>query len=982
MLFLSLLLLAAAPPPRLLDDFEDIATWKSTPSDGVSLALSQAPGVSGQALRLDFDFHGGAGYAVARKELAFDLPENYEISFRVRAEAPVNNFEVKLIDPTNEDVWWVNRRSFEFPREWTRIRLKKRHISFAWGPAGGGEIKKVAALELAVTAGTGGKGYVLLDDLTLTELPPPHPYDRTPRVTTAPDGIALDFLEDREFGGLVIDWGTGPFASRYEVQISDDGADWKPVHTVEGGNGGRDSVYLPETESRHLRLRFPEGSGNPRIDVKPLEFSASPNAFFAEIAGNAPRGLYPRATSGEMVYWTIVGVSGDKEEGLFDEDGRLETGKGGFSVEPFLWMDDRLITWNDVKATQSLRDGYLPIPTVTWEAQNISLWITAFASGEPGASTLHTQYQIENRSKAEIRPRLFLAIRPFQVNPPSQFLNTQGGVAKIQEITWDGRAVTVDGKQVIPSIPPSGFGAATFDQGEIGEHLARGRLPEGTRVADPQGWASGALAWDLRLGPGGSAEISVAIPLSGSQKEEQETVPEAWKEELNRTEIRLPTAALALAQTLKTTLAYILINRDGPAIQPGSRSYERSWIRDGALTSTALLRLGHEKEVREFIEWFAPYQFANGKVPCCVDSRGADPVPENDSHGELIHLITEYFRFTGDRDLALRMWPHVEKAVAYMDSLRQTRRTAEYKTPEKLPYFGLLPESISHEGYSDKPVHSYWDDFFALRGLKDAALLARALGKEADRYAAMRDEFQKDFHASLRRTIALHRIGYIPGSVEKGDFDPTSTSIGLAPGGEMERLPRMELRYTFERYWDESLARKEGRREWEAYTPYELRNVRTFLRLGWTDRAHELLGFFMADRRPAAWNQWAEVVWRDPRTPKFIGDMPHTWVGSDFLHAVLDFFAYVRESDEALVLGAGILPEWTRGEGVAVRDLRTEYGPLSYTAKQVGETIRFEIAAGLTVPPGGIAVRQGEKEIIVRRLPATVDLIQRKPHDS
>ena len=32
------------------------------------------------------------------------------------------------------------------------------------------------------------------------------------------------------------------------------------------------------------------------------------------------------------------------------------------------------------------------------------------------------------------------------------------------------------------------------------------------------------------------------------------------------------------------------------------------------------------------------YQFANGKVPCCVDRRGADPVPENDSAGEFLFL--------------------------------------------------------------------------------------------------------------------------------------------------------------------------------------------------------------------------------------------------------------------------------------------------------------------------------------------------------
>jgi hypothetical protein len=972
-LLTALLSLAAAPASRVLDDFENISGWTAAPSDGVSLSLSQTEGFQGKALRLDFDFHGGAGYAVARKDIPIELPENWELSFRVRADSPVNNFEVKLVDPSGDNVWWVNKRGYEFPREWTRFRIKKRHLEFAWGPAGGGELRRAAALEFAVTAGTGGKGFVLIDELTLTELPPDRPYDRTPKVTTAPGGITLDFLENREYGGLAVDWGSGPHASRYEVQISEDGSTWTTVHAVEGGNGGRDYVFLPETESRHLRLRFLEGSGVPEIDVKPLAFSASPNAFFTEIARDAPRGQYPRGFA-EQVYWTIVGVNGDREEGLFDEDGRLEAGKGGFSVEPFLWMGGRLVTWRNVKSTPSLRDGYLPILSVTWESDDLSLEITTFAAGTPGASTLQARYRLRNRGSAEARPRLYLAMRPFQVNPPSQFLNTPGGVAPIREIAWDGNAVTVDAKKVVPLTAPTGFGAATFDQGEISEHLVRGRLPERAQVADSLGWASAALAWDLRLGPGESKEIAVAVPLHDDfSGDDLDQVARGWKEELDRVEIRLPSDAGRLIPTLKTTLAYILINRDGPAIQPGSRSYERSWIRDGALTSTVLLRLGHEKEVREFIEWFAPYQFPSGKVPCCVDARGADPVPENDSHGELIHLITEYVRFTGDRDFAARMWPHVEKAVAYMDSLRQQRRTPEYRTPEKRPYFGLLTESISHEGYSDRPVHSYWDDFLALRGLKDAAFLARALGREdAAPYAAMRDEFQADLHASLRRTIALHKIGYIPGSVEKGDYDPTSTSIGIAPGGEMERLPRTELLHTFERYWEESLARKEGRRDWEGYTPYELRNVRTFLRLGWTERAHELLDFFLGDRRPAAWNQWAEVVRRDPRSTGFLGDMPHTWVGSDFLHSVLDFFAYVRESDEALVLGAGLRPEWVEGEGLALRGLRTEYGPLSYTAKREGEGVRFRIEQGLTMPPGGIVVRWQGKEAAVRELPAEV----------
>ena len=963
----ALFLLTLPARGATLDDFEDVSGWKSVPSDGVSLNLSQTEGVSGKALRLDFDFHGGAGYAVARRELPFDLPDNYEISFRLRAEAPVNNLEFKLIDATGDNVWWVNRRNFEFPREWTQVRLKKRHIQFAWGPLGGGEIRNVAAIELAITAGTGGKGYVLLDELTVKPLPPAHPYQRTPQVSA--DGLSLDFLEDREYGGLVIDWGAGPHPSLYEVQISEDGAAWKTVRAVEGSDGGKDWLFLPETESHHLRLRLLEGTGKPAIDVKPLEWAPTPDAFFAEIAKAAPRGAYPRWLAGEQAYWTIVGVPRDTAEGLFNEDGMLESGKGGFSVEPFLEKDGRLITWNNVRATQSLAEGYLPIPTVTWESGTLVLEVTAFATGEPGASVLRARYRVLNRGAAKASPRLFLAIRPFQVNPSWQFLgNPPGGAAPIREIAFDG-SLTVDGKKVTTSVPPSAFGAATFDQGSIVEHLRD--LPKRTKVSDPFGHASAALAWDLAI-PGGEArEVEIAIPLHEAAVAEKGAIHRApldlaiclWKSELDRVEIRLP-AAEDLVRTYKSTLAYILINQDGPGIQPGSRSYERSWIRDGALTATALLRLGQEEDASAFLAWYAPFQFENGKVPCCVDYRGADPVPENDSHGELLHLAAQVYRFTGDRELLAKVWPHVAKAVGYIEELRQQRRTDAYKNT---PYFGLLPESISHEGYSDKPVHSYWDDFFALRGLKDAADLAQSTGKtkQAEEWARIRDEFRTDLLASIRGTIALHKLGYLPASVEKGDFDPTSTSIGIAPGGELADLPQAELHRTFERYYQEAMARKG-----EAYTPYELRTIRTLLRLGWRDRAHELLSFFMKDRRPLAWNQWAEVVWRDPRTPKFIGDMPHTWVGSEFLHSFLDLFAYVREPDGALVLGDGLLPTWN---DVTIRGLRTEYGPLDFSVTPEGEGVRYRIS-GPTVPPAGIVARWQGREVVIRELPAEVVL--------
>jgi len=303
------------------------------------------------------------------------------------------------------------------------------------------------------------------------------------------------------------------------------------------------------------------------------------------------------------------------------------------------------------------------------------------------------------------------------------------------------------------------------------------------------------------------------------------------------------------------------------------------------------------------------------------------------------------------------MWPHVEAAARYLESLRQSERTEANLSGATRAFYGLLPASISHEGYAAKPMHSYWDDFWALKGYNGAIAIATALRRRdaASRLEMQREEFRIDLAASLRHVTAAHGIAYLPGSAELGDFDPTSSTIAIAPAGELHRLPADLILATYERYWREFVDRRDGRIAWEDYTPYEIRTVGTFVRLGWRDRAHELLAFFLAGRRPPVWNQWPEVVGRDPRQPRFVGDLPHGWVASDFIRAVLDLFAYEREGDHALVLAGGVPAEWLEGSGVAVKDLRTPYGLLRYSLKKKGGSVILHVAGGSRVPPGGLA---------------------------
>ncbi len=1015
-LFATGLLAAAmscvAAEPVTLDDFDSLAGWSIEATEGVKARLRAAPGAAGGALCLAYDFGRVSGYALARRRIPIDFPANFELGFDVRGSGPPNALHVRFADDSGDNVWWHPIAGFHPPRVWQRLRIRKRHVAFAWGRSADHALRHTATVEFAIAREQGGRGELCFDRLTLRERPalaPPAPRPIAwatsnaagSEASFAVDGasatawrsaaageqaLTIDLGIEREFGGLVLRWLPGSHATRYDVELSDDGDHWQLAREMTAGGGGPDALRMPESQARYVRVRMHAGAaasyGLAEFEIRGVEFGATPNAFFEALAREAPRGRYPRGLSGEQLYWTVVGVDGGSAQALLSEDGALEPRAGEAAIEPLLLTDDGLVTWADVEIDHALAEEYLPMPSVTWRRRDLALRVEAFGAGDRSRNQVVARYTVGNRASRAQRVTLVLALRPFQVNPPSQFLNTPGGVATMRTLSWDGAALTVDGaRRVWPLSPPDEAFALPFDAGNLAERVQGSRRAFARSVQDDTGWPSAAVLYSLDIPAGGARSVSIVVPLAGAPRlplgdpdswvdEQARIVAGAWKEKLDRVVLRVPPAGQPLADTVRTALAHILIERNGPAIQPGTRAYARSWIRDGALTSEALLRLGQPSVVRAFADWFALHQFASGKVPCCADRRGADPVPENDSHGEWIRLVGEYFRYTHDIEWLRGKWPSVSRAVAYMEKLRAEGRRIDGAAA--MGYAGLMPPSISHEGYSDRPAWSYWDDFWALDGYRSATRIAGSLGRkyQARTLAAARDSFAHDLEASIAASRERHGIDYIPGSADRGDFDATSTTIALAPGGPGDSLPRAWMDATFKRYWREFVARRDGKSAWDAYTPYEIRNIGAFTRLGSRERASELLDFFMADRRPAAWNQWAEVVGREPRKPRFIGDMPHGWVASDFIRAALDLFAYERNTDHAMVLAGGVPDAWLDGQGIAVERLRTPWGLLSYSLHRGPAGLVLEVPAGAAMPPGGLVFATPGREIRITRLPA------------
>ncbi|WP_428938066.1 discoidin domain-containing protein [Fontivita pretiosa] len=1011
---------AAQPASRSLLDVP--SAWKPIASEGVKIqTAAEKTNSGGNALRIDFDFTAGAGYGGVYLDLPIDLPPNYAFTFSVHGHGPANNLELKLIDPEGLNVWWVNRRAFDWPAEPTRLSNRRRHFQFAWGPGGGSKpLSKLGRVELIIAANEGGRGTVWIEDFDYTPLPPEKPYAGTPLVTAssgsldraslqklitpqAPPWIAadddahpwlaVDFGEPRDLGGVVVYRPAGHAPANFDVQVSDDGTSWSTVRRVRGASLLPSELMLPDLQARWLRLAFARSDTAPRPAVSRVELldpsaGSSANTFWMLRAKRAARGLYPRTLLNEQSFWTVVGQIDDPREALINEEGQIEADRRSFSIEPLLVREDgAMLSWADGTHEQSLRDGWAPIATVvrTHRRDGLELTITALAAGEPGASSLHVAYAVRNTSQAPTHGRLVLAIRPVQVLPPWQDLNIAGGWTAIESIRADSAGLVVnDAKRVFAGGGEFRAGAAPYDSGDVVELLAAGHWPGEREARCPQRSASGLLAWDFALPAGEASTYLVCVPFHGIDPPNDRPrdagqfeslaarVLADWSARVDRATFRLPASARQFHDTIRAMQAYILINHDGKGFQPGSRTYERSWIRDGSMTSAAMLEFGHEQLVRRFVDWYAPFQFESGKVPCVVDRRGADPVPEHDSHGQLLWLIANTHRYTRDDELVRRHFGRVRKAVQYIESLRAQRMTEQFgpnapprQEPGKpavaaMAFRGLVPESISHEGYSAKPMHSFWDNFFVLRGLLDAAYLANVVNEVelARQWQTLADEFRDSLIDSIRLAQQAHGIDYLPGCVELGDFDSTSSTILLWPVDQAAAFPRQWIEATFERYWREFQKRRDtSPPTWNAYTPYELRHVGAFVRLGQRDRAWAAMQWFLGHQRPAGWRHWAEVVWRDPATPRMIGDMPHTWCGSDFLNAARAMFVYEQHADQKLVVFAGIPQEWILDPaGVAFTGLRTEFGALSGELKCEGADRIIIRLDGSARPPGGFDI--------------------------
>jgi hypothetical protein len=524
-------------------------------------------------------------------------------------------------------------------------------------------------------------------------------------------------------------------------------------------------------------------------------------------AGREHTALFPPSLHHQQVYWTAVSVPAGEQKSLFDEYGDLEPFRDGPLLQP-LWRDasGRVVAAFSATRTQRLRDGWIPMPEVQWSPQpGLLLRSEAVAVNTATGTATLVRYRLENSGPATVDGQLALLVRPMQVNPVWQ----NGGISEIRSASFEGTGpnaqLIINGRSLLISLTaPSAQGVAPFGstgQTEITRYAIEGGVPTTSSIKDPVGLGAAALLYTVHLEPREQTDVVIMCPGGPSTSQpaakvrrespSEPTVPSVsspadfdrlaalteqdWRARLLHVGIVLPDQSLV--DTLRAQIGYMLVNAKGPILLAGPRNYDRSFIRDGAATAAMLLRMGVPAPAREYLHWYADHGVRRDGLisPILNDdgsvNRGVGSELEYDSQGEFVALVADMARLNGGAASVREYLPAVRGALQFLQircasapSCPATRPGARRRSASA----ASSHPSISHEGYP-APTHSYWDDYWALKGWHDGAWLARSMAGANDmaQWAAQQEAALRDsLAASIRATIEWKHIDYIPASAD------------------------------------------------------------------------------------------------------------------------------------------------------------------------------------------------------------------------
>ncbi|MBU4386240.1 MAG: hypothetical protein KKH73_04515, partial [Actinobacteria bacterium] len=446
--------------------------------------------------------------------------------------------------------------------------------------------------------------------------------------------------------------------------------------------------------------------------------------------------------------WTGVGLPGFPNEGTVDPRGLVTPWPFGPSVDVWVLNGNKLYCPSDIDGVSQRLIDDLPLVETAFDACELRCTLTTFVAPLDGMPVLLCVARLANDTDEALKVSLVISARPYN----------NESIRAVNDLSYDpaSRTFNADGSTLLyVAAEPDRVPLSDYAHGDVALQLGKSageRLPDGTlNVHEPIGLATGAAVFDREIGPGSSASVCFACPLSaGVHPELDKMLPvndapgivlgkldeqrERWADIASGgTRVTFPEERYQKA--FDVNKAFLLLMYDGQSITPGVSTYHMMWFRDAAYLVPALERLGHPEMARRILLTYPDRQTREG----FFRSHNG----EWDSCGQAMWTLVNHYRMTGDADFLRDVYPSLMKGARWIDSMRRT------DLPTDDPRHGLLPEGISAEHFGISDCY-YWDDLWSVGGLRAVALAARDLGFTKDaRYAgSLAGEIWGDLEAS------------------------------------------------------------------------------------------------------------------------------------------------------------------------------------------------------------------------------------------
>ncbi len=613
--------------------------------------------------------------------------------------------------------------------------------------------------------------------------------------------------------------------------------------------------------------------------------------------------------------WTAVGLPDRPQLPIVDPRGLLTPLYDGWSIDCWLLRaqgEPLLLSHaEDIEQTLEL-DPTLAVTTRA-ERGDHGLRLRAECVHVDGA----THARLSAQAYGEPGDQLVIAVRPY--NPEGiQFIDRLAPTVERDGMRVEGTRVTMDP-------PPAQMHFETYAHGDVYHQLPRPSDPNSEHgVHCSVGMATGAALYPL--GSDGHQRMQLDVPLD-SRRERRPRAPQDWYQaNAGTAEIELPEPRLCF---LHDAARASMVLHSVDEIVPGPYTYRRFWFRDACIIIQALLAAGYTERARQALDRFPDRQKATGYFQ---SQEG-----EWDSNGQVLWAYGRFCAFTGEvpRDGWLDA---IRRGVGW---LRRKRLPADLDDGTG----GLLPAGFSAEHLGPNDYY-YWDDWWAVAGLHEAARLFRQAGRDhaADRAQREAHSFHRAIEASLARIPAERCGGAMPAApsrrMDAGAVGSLVCDYPLRltePGdpGVMATVDYLMANSFHDGGFFQNMIHS-------GINPYLTLDIaQTLLRTGQPERAWPLIR--TVEQLASDTGQWPEAI--HPRTGGgCMGDGQHIWAAAEWIMIMRALF--VREEAGALVIGSGLLPEWlASSQRLAFGPTGTPWGPVTVTLEPT--------AAGRTVAVHG-----------------------------